>query len=75
MARSQLSILASPELVKRVKDRAAEKSLTVSAYVLGLVGADLDGAQMGRSADLLERLSDLEARVGKLEARGQVDTL
>lgn len=75
MARSQLSILASPELVKRVKDRAAEKSLTVSAYVLGLVGADLDGPQMGRSADLLERLSDLEARVGELEARGQVDTL
>ncbi len=75
MARSQLSILASPELVKRVKDRAAEKSLTVSAYVLGLVGADLDGAQMGRSADLLDRLSDLEARVGELEARGQVDTL
>jgi hypothetical protein len=75
MARSQLSILASPELVKRVKDRAAEKSLTVSAYVLGLVGADLDGAQMGRSADLLDRLSDLEARVGELEARGAVASL
>ncbi len=75
MARSQLSILASPELVKRVKDRAAEKSLTVSAYVLGLVGADLDGAQMGRSADLLDRLSDLEARVGELEARGVVASL
>ena len=75
MARSQLSILASPELVKRVKDRAAEKSLTVSAYVLGLVGADLDGAQMGRSADLLDRLSDLEARVGELEARGAVARL
>ena len=45
MARSQLSILASPELVKRVKERAAEKSLTVTAYVLKLVGADLDGAE------------------------------
>ena len=61
--------------MKRVKDRAAEKSPTVSAYVLGLVGADLDGAQMGRSADLLDRLSDLEARVGELEARGAVASL
>ena len=71
MARSQLSILASPELVKRVKERAAEKSLTVTAYVLKLVGADLDGAQMGRSDELLERLSSLELRVAELESRGQ----
>ena len=69
MARSQLSILASPELVKRVKERAAEKSLTVTAYVLKLVGADLDGAQMGRSDELLERLSSLELRVEELESR------
>ncbi|NBQ20433.1 MAG: hypothetical protein EBU30_01715 [Synechococcaceae bacterium WB6_3B_236] len=71
MARSQLSILASPELVMRVKERAAEKSLTVTAYVLKLVGADLDGAQMGRSDELLERLSSLELRVAELESRGQ----
>lgn len=70
MARSQLSILASPELVTRVKERAAEKSLTVTAYVLKLVGADLDGAQMGRLDELLERISDLEMRVGALESRG-----
>jgi len=69
MARSQLSILASPELVKRVKERAAEKSLTVTAYVLKLVGADLDGAQMVRSDELLERLSSLELRVKDLESR------
>jgi hypothetical protein len=69
MARSQLSILASPELVKRVKERAAEKSLTVTAYVLKLVGADLDGAQMGRRDELLERLSNLEIRVEELESR------
>jgi hypothetical protein len=69
MARSQLSILASPELVKRVKERAAEKSLTVTAYVLKLVGADLDGAQMGWSDELLERLSSLELRVKDLESR------
>jgi hypothetical protein len=69
MARSQLSILASPELVKRVKERAAEKSLTVTAYVLKLVGADLDGAQMGRCDELLERLSSLELRVEELESR------
>ena len=69
MARSQLSILASPELVKRVKERAAEKSLTVTAYVLKLVGADLDGAQMGVSDELLERLSSLELRVKDLESR------
>ena len=69
MARSQLSILASPELVKRVKERAAEKSLTVTAYVLKLVRADLDGAQMGRSDELLERLSSLELRVKDLESR------
>ena len=69
MARSQLSILASPELVKRVKERAAEKSLTVTAYVLKLVGADLDGAQMGWSDELLERLSSLEIRVKDLESR------
>ena len=70
MARSQLSILASPELVTRVKERAAEKSLTVTAYVLKLVGADLDGAQMGLRDELLERISDLEMRVGALESRG-----
>jgi hypothetical protein len=70
VARSQLSILASPELVTRVKERAAEKSLTVTAYVLKLVGADLDGAQMGRRDELLERISDLEMRVGALESRG-----
>ena len=69
MARSQLSILASPELVKRVKERAAEKSLTVTAYVLKLVGADLDGAKMGRRDELLERLSSLELRVEELESR------
>ena len=69
MARSQLSILASQELVKRVKERAAEKSLTVTAYVLKLVGADLDGAQMGRCDELLERLSSLELRVEELESR------
>ena len=69
MARSQLSILASPELVKRVKERAAEKSLTVTAYVLKLVGADLDGSQMGRRDELLERLSNLEIRVEELESR------
>jgi len=69
MARSQLSILASPELVKRVKERAAEKSLTVTAYVLKLVGADLDGAQMGQRDELLERLSNLEIRVEELESR------
>jgi hypothetical protein len=70
VARSQLSILASPELVTRVKERAAEKSLTVTAYVLKLVGADLDGAQMGLRDELLERISDLEMRVGALESRG-----
>lgn len=69
MARSQLSILASPELVKRIKERAAEKSLTVTAYVLKLVGADLDGAQMGGRDELLERLSSLELRVEELESR------
>ena len=69
MARSQLSILATPELVKRVKDRAAERSLTVTAYVLGLIGDDLDQTTRGRRDDLSERVQELERRLGQLEAR------
>jgi polyhydroxyalkanoate synthesis regulator phasin len=69
MARSQLSILATPELVKRVKDRAAERSLTVTAYVLRLIGDDLDQTTRGKRDDLGERVQELERRLGQLEAR------
>lgn len=69
MARSQLSILATPELVRRVKDRAAERSLTVTAYVLDLIGDDLDQTNQGRRDDLAERVSELERRLHQLETR------
>lgn len=69
MARSQLSILATPELIKRVKDRAAERSLTVTAYVLGLIGDDLDQTSQGRRDELSERVKELEQRLSQLEAR------
>ncbi|MCX5945490.1 MAG: hypothetical protein NTZ53_09375 [Cyanobacteria bacterium] len=69
MARSQLSILATPELVRRVKDRAAERSLTVTAYVLDLIGDDLDQTNRGRRDDLAERVSELERRLHQLETR------
>ena len=73
MARSQLSILATPELVKRVKDRAAERSLTVTAYVLGLIGDDLDQTSKGRRDELSERVNDL-GRLWKTQGiRARID--
>lgn len=71
MARDQLNIRLSPELLERVKVAASEAGIPATSLVRKWIEAALDGrlaASTGPSSDgLANRLAELERRLASLE--------
>ena len=69
--RKQISMVLPASLISAIKQRAARRGQSITAYITCLVEQDLTAAEgsngEARARTLVERLEELELRVNKLE--------
>ena len=69
--RKQISMVLPPALISAIKQRAARRGQSITAYITCLVEQDLAAAEGSNgeagARTLVERLEELELRVNKLE--------
>ena len=69
--RKQISMVLPASLISAIKQRAARRGQSITAFITCLVEQDLTAAEgsngEARARTLVERLEELELRVNKLE--------
>lgn len=66
-SRKQLSMVLPVELIAAIKQRASERGLSITAYVVDLVQADLGQPVAPNPVALAEQIQALQRRVEQLE--------
>lgn len=66
-SRKQLSMVLPEELIASIKERAQQQGVTITAYVVGLIHADLGRGSAPAPTEMAEQIRELQQRVQQLE--------